>query len=61
MVIILCTLLDYVNKKYGEITPSVASELMVERKDTLVNSGLKIMNIIFFFNCLLARPSLTWI
>lgn len=41
MVIILCTLLDYVNKKYGEIIPSVASELMVERKDTFVNSGLK--------------------
>lgn len=48
MVIILCTLLDYVNKKYGEITPSVASELMVECKDTFVNSGLKIMIIIFF-------------
>lgn len=41
MVIILCTLLDYVNKKYGEIIPSVVSELMVERKDTFVNSGLK--------------------
>lgn len=41
MVITLCTLLDYVNKKYGEIIPSVESEVMVERKDTFVNDGLK--------------------